>query len=166
MEKKKLISCCVAGVVAVYAASLLLFGRLKDDGLEDKSVQGSMESASGESGFMRKVLGGWEPGQEEKRAEGIQVYYDQGGFLLEKGSQWKGSFRIEEGADWEVQISYAMEDDAGGEFQLDFGIGQEAYSTQLPVLWYDQGGERSLNRYGDALTSPVTIPGCEFSSSP
>lgn len=77
----------------------------------------------------------------------------RGGLLLEKGSQWDGSFRIEEGADWEVQISYAIEDDAGGEFQLDFGIGQEVYSTELPVLWYDQGGVRRLNRYGDELNS-------------
>lgn len=80
MEKKKLFSCCAAGVVVVYAASLLLFGRLKDDGLEDKSVQGSMEPGSMELDSMEIVLDGWAQGRD-----GIEVYNDQGGAPSGKG---------------------------------------------------------------------------------
>lgn len=157
MEKKKLFSCCIAGAVVVYTASILLFGRLKDDGLEDKSLQGSVKPGS-----MEIVLGGWEQGCSGKN--GIEVYHNPEGLFLEKGVQWDGSFRIEEGADWEVQVSYAMADEVRTEFQMDWIIGQENYCTQLPILWYDGGGERLLNRYGNELNAQPAMVTDEVSA--
>ncbi|MDE7266749.1 MAG: extracellular solute-binding protein [Lachnospiraceae bacterium] len=136
MEKKKLFSCCAVGAAAAYAAAVLLFGHLKDDGLVDRSVQDSVKLA----------IDNWSQGEA-----GVELYYDKGGFLLQKDTEWKGSFAVEEGADWEVRIDYAIADEATTEFQMDWTIGQTQYTAQLPILWYDEGGERLVNRYGNEL---------------
>lgn len=149
MGKKKLVSCCcIVGAVCIYTVSLILFGQIKNDGLEDKSVQDSPELAPGN----------WEQGKE-----GIQVYYDQSGYFLGKGSEWSGSFRIEEGTDWEVLVSYAVADDSSTEFQLDWEIDNVGYSTQLPVFWQNDG-ERLLDRYGNELNARSSMMTGEVSA--
>lgn len=142
MGKKKLVSCCcIIGAVCIYTVSLILFGQLKDDGLEDKAVQDSLELAPGS----------WEQGKE-----GIQVFNDQSGYFLEKGSEWNGSFRIEEEGDWEVLVSYGIADDSSAEFQLDWEIDSTNYCTRLPVFWQDNG-ERFLDRYGNELNARAAM---------
>lgn len=136
MEKKKLFSCFAVGAAAAYAAAVLVFGQLKDDGLTDKSVQDSIKLA----------IDNWSQGET-----GVEVFHDNDGFLLQKDTEWEGSFTVEEGADWEVRINYAIADDASTEFQMDWTIDQTQYNTQLPILWYDEGGERLVNRYGNEL---------------
>lgn len=136
MEKKKLFSCFAVGAAAAYAAAVLVFGQLKDDGLTDKSVQDSIKLA----------IDNWSQGET-----GVEVFHDNNGFLLQKDTEWEGSFTVEEGADWEVRINYAIADDASTEFQMDWTIDQTQYNTQLPILWYDEGGERLVNRYGNEL---------------
>lgn len=136
MEKKKLFSCFAVGAAVAYAAAVLVFGQLKDDGLTDKSVQDSIKLA----------IDNWSQGET-----GVEVFHDNDGFLLQKDTEWEGSFTVEEGADWEVRINYAIADDASTEFQMDWTIDQTQYNTQLPILWYDEGGERLVNRYGNEL---------------
>lgn len=149
MGKKKLVSCCcIVGAVCIYTVSLILLGRIKDDGLEDKSVQGPQEVSAG---------------SREQEKEGIQVYCDQGGYFLEKGAEWSGSFRVEEDGDWEVLVSYAPEDDSDTEFLLDWEIDDVGYSTQLPVFWQNDG-ERLLDRYGNELNARSSMMTGEVSA--
>ena len=137
MGKKRIFSCCIIGTVFLYTVSLILFGRLKEDGLEDKSMQESRE-------FVLDV--------QEKGNDGIQIYDNQDGYFLKKGTPWSGNFSVEEGAAWEVQVDYALTDNSSTEFQLDWVIDHVDYSTQLPCYWY-QEGERLLDRYGNELNS-------------
>ena len=138
MGKKKLVSCCcLVGAVCIYTVSLILWGKVKEDGLEDRAVQGSLE---------------WMPDSREQEEEGIQIYDDQSGHFLEKGSEWSGSFQVKEGDDWEVLVSYAVTDDGSGEFQLDWEIDGAEYCTQLPAFWQDDR-ERLLDRYGNELNA-------------
>lgn len=149
MKKRKMLYCCAAGAMFVYMAAILLFGRLKSDGLEDRSVQS----------FPELAINSW-----EQKKDGIEVYGSQDGFLLEKGAEWKGSFEVAEKADWEIKISYAIADDRSTEFQMDWTIDQEDYSARLPILWYDKGGQRTLNRYGNELNSQSEMVTEEMSS--